>query len=112
MAVDQPKVIDIISNDKDGNTILTISDHLDWSETQQHLLVLQDKINGYLAFVESGEIYEKFPDTRNRRIRIEIVFQHKPDSEAFLFLSKAKSVVENAGLGFRFDLFAASPYPM
>ena len=110
MTVDQQRVIDIVSNDKLGSTILTISDHLDWIETDQHLEILQDKINAYLAFVESGEIYEKFPETRSRPIRIEVVFQHKPNPEGFLFLSKAQSIVESAGFGFHFEPFAATPY--
>ena len=110
MAVDQPKVIDIVSRDKDGNIVLTISDHLDWSDAQQHLEVLQDKINTYLTFVESGEIYEKFPAAKGRHAVIEVMFHYKPSPEAYPFLSQVKSIVETSGLGFRFDLFAATPF--
>jgi len=33
MSVEQPNVIDIISTDRlTGNVVLTVSDHVDWSE--------------------------------------------------------------------------------
>ena len=109
MAVTDNRVIDIVSIDKEGNTVLTISDHLDWSNTHDHLVLLQDKMNGYLAFIESGEIYDSYPSARNRPIRIKVVFQHEPDSEGYGFLSRAKSIVEGAGFVFGFDLLAKSP---
>lgn len=39
MSVDNSKVIDSISIDKDGNVVLTISDHLPWDEKGEHLFV-------------------------------------------------------------------------
>ena len=103
MAVDQTKVIDIVSKDQTGNFVLTICDHLDWHDTTEHLLVLQEKINAYLAFLDSGEIYEKYPDARGHEKEIEAMFVRAPNSEALLFLSSAKSIVEEAGYSFRYD---------
>lgn len=61
MSVENPNVIDIIHTDKDGGHVtLTVTDHLEWGDGE-HLLKLQDKLNKYLAFVESGEIFEKYP---------------------------------------------------
>ena len=59
MSVKELDVVDVISTDKEtGHVILTISDHLDWSDSIQHQTALQAKFNKYLAFVESGEILE------------------------------------------------------
>ena len=69
MAVDNTKTIDLIGIDNEtGIVILTISDHLDWKETDTHLVLLQDKINCYLRFIESGEIYETYPEAKNKNI--------------------------------------------
>ena len=103
MTVDQSKVIDIVSKDQSGNFVLTICDHLDWRDTKEHLVLLQDKINTYLAFLDSGEIYEKYPDARGHQIQIEAMFVQEPNSEALLFLSRAKSIIEEAGASFRYD---------
>jgi len=35
MAVDQSKVIDIVSKDKTGDFVLTICDHFDWHDTKK-----------------------------------------------------------------------------
>ncbi len=52
MSVEQLNVVDIISTDKEsGEVILTISDHLDWSNTVAHQTALLEKFNKYLAFV-------------------------------------------------------------
>ena len=42
MAVDEPDKIDIISKRRNGDVVLTISDHLDWADTKAHQQVLQD----------------------------------------------------------------------
>jgi hypothetical protein len=102
MSVDEFKVVDIVSTDKNRNIVLTVSDYLAWEEPARHLLVLQEKINVYLSFIESGEIYEKYPDAKDRPIRIEVVFKYQPTSKAHL-LSKAKSIVEGDGFGFGFE---------
>jgi len=50
MSIEQGDVVDIISIDKDtGHVILTISDHLEWSDTFKHQMALQAKFNKYLA---------------------------------------------------------------
>jgi hypothetical protein len=58
MSVENNEVIDVVSVDKQGNAILTISDHLEWSEDNEHLLILQTKINTYLGSIESGELFD------------------------------------------------------
>ena len=109
MSVDQPKIIDFIGVDKgSGETILTISDHLDWTNSHEHQLVLQDKINSYLAFIESGEIFEGYPGAKGRPVVIKIVFKHKPDQEGRRFLDRAKEVIERAGISLQHEVFAES----
>ena len=60
MSVEQADVIDFVSIDEEDNVVLTISDHLEWDMENEHLLILQDKINAYLSSIESGDIYEKY----------------------------------------------------
>ncbi|HEV2221656.1 MAG TPA: DUF6572 domain-containing protein [Candidatus Acidoferrales bacterium] len=111
MSIDQPNVVDIVSIDVTGHVVLTVSDHLDWSDTRGHLLKLQAKINTCLAFVESGEILRKYPDSNQRGVVIEVVGKYAPEAEGLEFLRKAKSIVEAAGYGFRFEIFSgASPF--
>ena len=56
--------VDAAGIDNTDETILRlmISDHLDWREEYKHLQMLQDKINGYLEFIEAEEYVERFGD--------------------------------------------------
>jgi hypothetical protein len=109
VSVEQPNVVDVISIDKEtGHVILTISDHLDWSDSVHHQAVLQAKFNKYLAFVESGEILQRYPDAKDRAVAFKVVFKFKPDKEGWKFLTRAKEVIESAGFTLRHEVFAES----
>ena len=109
MSVEQLDVVDIISIDKQScHAILTISDHLDWSDSPDHQTVLQTKFNAYLGFVESGKILESYPDAARRSIAFKVVFKFKPDHAGREFLIKAEKVIESAGFSLRCEIFAES----
>jgi hypothetical protein len=74
MAIDETSVIDLVSVDDANKVNLTISDHLDWAETGKHLVLLQEKIDTYWRYVENGQLYDEYPQTRDRRPAIEVVF--------------------------------------
>jgi len=109
LSVEQLDVVDVISIDKNtGYVILTISDHLDWSDTVSHQITLQAKFNKYLAFVEGGEILTRYPESRGRPVMIKVVFRYRPDQEGIRFLARARDVIESAGLSLRHEVFAES----
>jgi hypothetical protein len=110
VSVDQRDVIDIISRDKNGDVVLTISDHLNWDNTKEHLSILEDKINTYLIFLDSGEIYKNYPRIEGHKVQIQIMFHYQPTAEACLFLAKVRPIVEGSGYGFRFEQFSATPF--
>lgn len=103
MSVDQPRAIDFLGVSKaDGNCVLVISDHREWN-SWEHLLALQEKVNNYLAFIESGEIFAARPDARGCAIEISIRCQFLPESEDdWRFLQLARNAIQSAG--FRFSV--------
>ena len=62
--------------------------------------MLQEKLNDYLMFIESGEIYEKYPEAKSRTIMIRTVVLHKPTGDALRFLELATKTIQNAGFLF------------
>ena len=107
MTVEDNNSVDIVSIDKGGRVRLTVSDHLDWSNSPEHQRILQDKLNCYLRFVESGEILEKYPSARGRSVVFEVVFMHKPDRDGELFLQRAAEVVTSAGFELHHRVFVS-----
>ena len=44
-----------LTSDKNG-IILLITDHLDWNDEYQHLMILQEKINAYIFFLKKNNM--------------------------------------------------------
>jgi hypothetical protein len=101
MSVSDPDIIDFISTDPKGDVILTISDHLEWDEQLEYLLLLQTKINKYLEFIESDQIYTDYPTAKGKNIIINIYAKFLPNDPAEKFLSMARQLVQSAGFDLR-----------
>lgn len=91
MTIEQIDTVDAIGVDKESNeVILTLIDHLEWDD--QHMLLLQDKINTYLDFVESGQLVDIYPDAINKQVRINMVCIYKLSELAVEFIRKVNSL--------------------
>lgn len=105
MSIVQTDKIDFIGTDDVSNTVvLTISDHLDWSDTHNHLVLLQEKLNSYLAFCESEQLLEKYPQAKGKRLVIQIVGKSPLPVEGQNFIDQAKEVIEEVGIELQFSL--------
>jgi hypothetical protein len=104
MTIEDADTVDLIGTEKgDGAAVLVISDHLDWNDTERHLKLLQEKINAYLAFIESGEMYDRHPSARGAKIVIKVVGAHALAAEGIRFFQSARPVLEQAGVDLRFS---------
>lgn len=100
MSVEQANVIDTIGIDPvTGSVTMTATDHLEW-ESDEHLLLLQNKLNAYLAFVESGEIFETYPAAVGKSVKFDVVCKFPPDDKALQFFALCSEVVRSAGFEF------------
>ena len=101
MSVEERKVIDAIGIRKsDGRAVLTITDHLPWLPDNEHLRILQDKLNDYLAFIESGEVYGTYPQAHGREIEIQVIHKYPPIDDAIPFLERVGKAIRAAGFHF------------
>jgi len=102
MSIEQSQSVDFIGTESDGKTVtLTATDHLEWGNNE-HLLLLQEKMNSYLAFIESGEVFESYPEAKGKILKISIVCKHKANKEGEVFLAKCQEVIEGAGIKFEY----------
>lgn len=109
MSVTEAKTIDMWGIPKWDNNkiILGIADHLEWGDrTQQgeHLLVLQEKINNYIAFIESGEIYTEIPGAIGKSPVIRIQGKYELSEQGELFVDSVAETLKEVGIGFEFVL--------
>lgn len=74
MTLDNTSIVDAAGIESgSGVVVLTIADAWDWDDTPTHLAALQNKLNSYFEFVESGQIWESFPARIGGKIRIDII---------------------------------------
>ncbi len=105
MSIDQPSVIDFLWKDgRNNRAVLTISDHLDWEEEGEHLLLLQDKLNHYLEFVESGQLMKSKPEFKGLPVLIHVAAKHPLSEQAGRFYEMAKKRAAELGFSLEFDL--------
>jgi hypothetical protein len=106
MSVEDVDKIDFLIRDKKtGDVVLAISDHLDWDENEgEHLFVLQKKLNTYLEFIESGQVYAQVPQAAGKKISIQVMGKFPLSDEARKFYDVAGKAIEDLGLSLRFEL--------
>jgi len=99
MSLETHQAVDAIGTDIAGNVVvLSILDSWDWEDPGHHLRALQEKLNAYFGFVESGEIYDAYPDAQGKALRIDIVCRYSIPDDGLAFLAKAAAVAAELGI--------------
>jgi hypothetical protein len=101
-------VVDLIATHPDGNKVaLMIFDHLEWVGDNEsdgtHMYHLQQKVNAYLEFLESGEIYRKYPKAVGKNISIRIIAKYPMNRVGADFFDRLRSEVLKYGYEMEFD---------
>ena len=105
MSVEDSNVIDFLQ-EKEDNVVLTITDHLEWEDDDNnHIYLLQEKINGYLTAIQSGQIHKHYPSTIDKQMVISVAMKYAPNDTGLVFLSKVNEVLTNAGYVFEYYIF-------
>lgn len=103
MSVEQSDVIDAIGLDKaSGAVVLTISNHLSWDD--RNILILQDKINAYLGFIEDGGLFETYPESKGRKVVVDVVCKYPLSEKALSFMEKIRALLHAVGVEIRFQV--------
>jgi hypothetical protein len=107
MTIEEPTKVDFTAIEpRSGDVLLVICDHLDWDANEgEHLLKLQEKLNSYLALIETGQLYRDWPKTVGRKIIIEVLGKSPLSEEARKFYRLAEKAIEDAGFSLRFKHF-------
>lgn len=99
MSLDNLEVIDAIGIQKDSGVVsLSIIDAWGWADQDDHLKALQDKLNAYFHFIETGQIYEAYPDAEGRVLQIEIIGRFPIPDKGLTFIEKASEVAAELDL--------------
>lgn len=104
MAIDNANVIDGVGIDKNGKALrLLLTDHLAWSGNNtlseyDHLILLQEKINAYICYLETKQYEEQYPEEKIELAIIEIHFAYDITENCKKFLNTAQNQVGQYGI--------------
>lgn len=105
MSVVESNKIDAMGKSKENRELIfLITDHLDWENEHEHLLILQNKINSYLEFIESKQYLETYSQDIFEGYVIEIHFQHEMSENCFKFLEVVANQVEELNIKIRVEV--------
>lgn len=103
MSLDKPEAIDAIGTEKDsGIIVLSLFDHWGWEDELGHLLALQDKINMYLQFIESGQIKDEYSISSTGEIRIDVIAKYCAPEKAVKLFEIARAAASNLNVDIRY----------
>lgn len=95
--------IDLLAVEKEtGYVQLIIADGEKWEDEEEHVSLLIEKIYAYLGFIESGAIYEMYPDAKGRQFVIKIHGKYRCTEYGEEFLENVEGIIMKAGYGFQY----------
>lgn len=92
-----------ITEDEKG-VVMLISDHLDWEDEKNHLLVLQEKLNSYILFLESKQYSTVYPDIQPEYSIIEIRFKYDISENADKFINTVNNQLSKVGISINYSI--------
>jgi Family of unknown function (DUF6572) len=111
VSIEDTNQIDLIAV-RPGSPVvsLVINDHLDWDDVGAHCLLLEEKLNAYIAFVESGQLARQHePELpADYTVEVHLAAQHPPPRAARPFLARAGQILAAVGMALVTDLSTAS----
>lgn len=88
MSVLEKNEVDALGIDEKGSLVMLIIDGMDWRNKEEHLFCLQDKINAYVAFIETAQYRERYPDKSFNIFKIKINFLYRIPRKCIRFLKE------------------------
>jgi hypothetical protein len=103
MALEKPDTVDAVGIERNSDFVaLTIADAWDWQDEGKHLLALQAKLNAYFSFVESGQIWQSYPEASGRQIVIDVVGKFPLPQIGIDLLTRASDACADLGVRIRY----------
>lgn len=100
------KIIDIVALDEKNEIVnLIIMDEDTWDDPRGHIDSLQEKVLFYVAFVENGSFYKKYPKAQVMGFMIRAVFLHQPSEEGEKFIEEILEVLSDTGYRFEYVVY-------
>lgn len=101
MSIEETNSIDLVAFSPDEGVVsLVMVEARPWAGNEQ-LFELQEKLNSYVSFVQSGSLAKAYPALSAKPIRIELRCAAPPsDPNSLGFLAQVRTALASEGLDF------------
>jgi hypothetical protein len=93
--------VDLVTEAPDGTFVLIMVETRPWDGSEERLFELQEKVNGYLAFVGSGQMEAEYPGSVGRPKRFQLDCEETPDEVTSKFLERVRETLAAEGIELR-----------
>lgn len=94
-------VIDYLGFDsKSQSVLLVMAESRPWTQPQDQLFQLQEKLNAYMSFVLDGEMLEAYPQFAQKAVLIRFETVEKPPEVSFDFFQHVYEQCSLQGINF------------
>ncbi len=108
MTILQANKVDGIGIDRRMNElVLLISDHLSWEDEAAHLSALENKLDGYLNYLKSGQYLEAAPQSKGLPVRIKLIREYHPTVSAEAILQTVEKQLMEVDVRFSHEALTA-----
>lgn len=107
--LDDPAVIDAVTQTAEGEVVLIISHDRPWSDSDDELAQLGEKINNYAFFVLDEGFVTTYPDAADRPKRVQVDCLATPTPRVAALLGQAEAALRSYGIGLSVNLLPTSP---
>lgn len=95
LSIEKTDTIDGVAFDENNNKlVLLLADGMDWNNEYEHLILLQEKINNYIAYIEDKQYLLNYPNAE--QVEVQIKFLYKETANCIKFLEQVKAVISEA----------------
>ena len=81
--VENPRIIDLIELDKETDVVVfSIIETRNWTNDNEQLDQLQEKLNNYLDYILDGHFLEHYPQYKDKKVCIKVESKQKPHGDS------------------------------
>lgn len=93
--IEKTNTLDGVGYDEENQRlIMFLSDGMDWHDEARHLFLLQEKINNYIAYIETKQYLKSY--TNVKQIEIQICFCFKETDNCIKFLKQVEKLISES----------------
>jgi hypothetical protein len=98
--VHNPRVVDLIRPSPDGGVELLMLESRPWGSDPRQLAQLEEKLNSYLGYVQTGALVRDYPQYAKAAVRFRLECSAPPSEHAARMLSAMRDFCAQEGIAF------------